>query len=104
MEVKLFHNILLLALVKAYDGRRDAYMMLEQIAPAIRRIEQNQPQLLGVSAGATSALITLDTQKLIRIDRGRIYLLQDGIIACRGLALAPEWAGLPEALKAYIKP
>jgi hypothetical protein len=104
MEAKMLHNILLLALVKAYDSRRDAYMMLEQIAPAIRRIEQSQPQLLGVSAGTTSALITLDTQKLIRIDRGRIYLRQDGINACRDLALAQEWSGLPEALKAYVKP
>lgn len=104
MELTMLHNILLLALAKAYDNKENAFIMLEDIAPAILYLEQVTPELHGGhSSRATGALITLESQKLLRIECGRIYLTQVGINACQGLELPTDWSALPHELKKRVK-
>ncbi|MBI5654138.1 hypothetical protein HZC53_00570 [Candidatus Uhrbacteria bacterium] len=104
MEMTILRNILLLALAKAYDGQKNAYIMLEDIAPAILYLEQVTPELHGGhSSRATGALITLESQKLVRMERGRVYLTAAGINACQGSELPPGWSALPNELKKRVK-
>lgn len=103
MVATTIQDILLIALAKAYAGQANAHVMLEQIGSAARKLEQADPQLPRLSARTTGALIDLDNQKLIRIDRGRVWLTPAGSQACQDLELPPAWSGLPGALKRYIR-
>lgn len=103
MIATTIQDILLLSLVKAYAGLDRPHVMLEQIDSAARRLEQADPQLQRLSGRTTGALIELDNQKLIRIDRGRIWLTEAGIQGCQGLELPAYWQGLPEAIRKYIR-
>lgn len=104
MELTMFHNILLLSLAKAYDGRKNAFIMLEEVTSVVNRFEQATPQVHGGHASrVTGALITLEGQKLIRLDRGRVHLTEAGMNSCQGLQLPPDWSGLPAALKTRVK-
>jgi len=103
MIATTIQDILLLSLVKAYAGQNNSHVMLEQIDSAARKLEQADPQLQRPSGRTTGALIELDNQKLIRIDRGRVWLTEAGILGCRGLELPAAWEGLPEAIRKYIR-
>ncbi len=104
MELTMLHNILLLALVRAYGEQNNAYIMLEDVSKAVRLLELATTRLHGGhSSRVPGALITLESQKLVRMECGRVYLTAIGINACQGLALSSEWEGLPTVLKPYVK-
>jgi predicted amino acid racemase len=95
-------DILLLAISKAYEGQKNMYLMLEHIDSAVRKLEQNNPHLRRLSGRTASALIELDNQKLIHIDRGRVGLTEAGKRVCQDLELPTDWSDLPETIRRYM--